>query len=71
MKELYEIALDGYLDKITEYLDELEQKDEKLKAFCDRFRILALGFKDEEIITLLEDILSKEEKTAEKPNETV
>ncbi len=59
------MALDGYLDRLTEYLDELEQKDEKLKAFCDQFKTLALGFKDEEIITLLEEILSKEE-TAEK-----
>ncbi len=66
LKELYELALDGYLDKITEYLDELEQKDKKLKAFCDQFRTLALGFKDEEIITLLEEVLSKEETTAEK-----
>ncbi len=58
--------LEGYLERIKEYLDELEQKNEKLKAFCDQFRTLALGFKDEEIITLLEEILSEEEKPADK-----
>ncbi len=66
LKELYELALDGYLDKITEYLDQLEQKDEKLKVFCNQLKTLALGFKDEEIITLLEEILSKKEKSAKK-----
>ncbi len=71
LKELYELGLDGNMDRIIEYLDELVQKDEKLNRFCDQFRTLALGFRDEEIITLLEEILSKEEKDAEKPNETV
>ncbi len=64
LKELYEMALDGYLDKITEYLDKLEQKDEKLKAFCDHYRALAFGFKDENIITLLEETISKTEKAS-------
>ncbi len=66
LKELYELGLDGNMDRIIEYLDQLDQKDEKLKMFCDQFRALALGFKDQEIITLLEEILSKEEKPAEK-----
>ncbi len=62
LKELYEIALDGYMDKITTYVDELEGKDGKQNGFCNQFRALALDFKDVEIENLLEEYLSKVKK---------
>ncbi len=67
LKELYELALDGNMDGITQYLDELEQKEKKLKGFCNKFRTLALGFKDVEIENLLEEYISKVEKDEEAP----
>ncbi len=40
LKELYELALDGNMDRITSYLDEMLENDEKLKGFCDNVRTL-------------------------------
>ncbi len=53
LKELYELALDGNMDRITSYLDEMLENDEKLKGFCENVRTLALGYKDEEIVDLV------------------
>ncbi|MCP4673452.1 MAG: response regulator, partial [Desulfobacula sp.] len=59
LKALYEIALDGDMDEITAYLAELEKQDTKLELFCQQFRELALGYKDEKIVSLLKQYLSK------------
>ncbi len=65
LKELYEMVLGGYMDRITQYLDELEQKEKKLEGFCNQFRALALDFQDVEIEHLLKEYLSKVEKDEE------
>ncbi len=46
------------MDKITICLDELEQRTGRLNRFCDKLRALTFGFGDEEILCLLEDIIS-------------
>ncbi len=56
---LYEIALDGNMDEIIAYLEELGKRDTKSELFCKQMRELALGCQDEKIVALLKQYISK------------
>lgn len=58
--ELYELAMLGDMQKIRTWATQLEEKDVKYRAFADRLRELARGFKTKAIVVLVEDIREKE-----------
>jgi len=61
---LYESALDGDMDAIVAYLDNLEQQDAAVAGFCHQVRELALGYQDETIIGVLTHYITEPEEQA-------
>jgi hypothetical protein len=52
----------GIMSEIRKQMDEIEQLDAKYAPFALKVRELARGFEDEQIVALVEEYLSKDEK---------
>jgi signal transduction histidine kinase/ABC-type branched-subunit amino acid transport system ATPase component/DNA-binding NarL/FixJ family response regulator len=59
MATLLDLALSGKLKKIREQADQIEQRDSRFKAFADRVRELAKGFREKELLALLKQYTDK------------
>ncbi|MDY7023747.1 MAG: hypothetical protein SWJ54_20765, partial [Cyanobacteriota bacterium] len=57
---LYELAMFGNMRKIKERATYLEGLDQKYIPFCQKLKILAQEFKDQEIVALVEKYLYSE-----------
>jgi CheY-like chemotaxis protein len=62
LEALYETAMLGLMSDIRKQMDQLEQLDAKYAPFANKVRELAKGFEDEQIVALVEEYLSKDEK---------
>ncbi|MEL7035646.1 MAG: ATP-binding protein [Cyanobacteria bacterium J06592_8] len=60
---LYELAMLGSMRRIQERATYLEELDQKYSPFCQKLKILAQEFKDEEIIALVEKCLHTESES--------
>ena len=59
LQTLHELAMQGKIYRIRKYLSHLETLDEQYIPFAKKVRILAQGFKRNEILELLTDLLDK------------
>jgi signal transduction histidine kinase/DNA-binding NarL/FixJ family response regulator len=62
LEALYQTAMRGIMSEIRKQMDEIEQLDAKYAPFALKVRELARGFEDEQIVALVEEYLSKDEK---------
>ena len=58
MEVLHELALIGNMRKIRQQASYLREIDEQYTAFADRLQLLALGFHEKEILSLVEQYLN-------------
>ncbi len=61
LKELYEFALFGNMQKIEEHAKQLAKRDAKYRPFANKLNELAKNFEDEQLIVLIEGFMEKQE----------
>ncbi len=60
LKVLYDLAMRGIMNDITAYAKRLDELDPKYYSFAEKLRKLAGGYKDAEILELIETYMGKE-----------
>lgn len=60
MDTLYDLAMRGLMDEIVEFANQLEQLDPKYRPFASKLRTLAAGFKDDQILKIVEEYMEND-----------